>query len=63
MPRREHIAYGYRTYTGRVLSPASVDGYNRIQDDVNAWLDAGRAPPEWLLDWSFRFLRDAAEVA
>lgn len=58
---REMLPYGYVTYTGRVLSNATIDGYNDIQRDINAWINANRAVPEWLLDWSFRYLRDAIE--
>lgn len=59
--RRQPIPYGYVAYTGRALSASVVDGYNQIQSDINAWLDARRNPPAWLLDWSFRYFRDAAD--
>jgi hypothetical protein len=60
MKRREHIRRGYVAFTGKTLSDGQVDGYNRIQDDINAFVDSGRAAPEWLVDWSFRYFRDAA---
>lgn len=58
---REHLPYGYVAYTGKTLLDSDVDGYNRIQDDINRWLIAGRKVPDWLLDWSYRYLRDAVE--
>ena len=62
MERREHIPYGYRCFNGAVLSDMQVDAYNRIQDDINIWIDASRQVPEWLLDWSHRYFVTAANA-
>lgn len=58
---RPHIPYGYVAYNGKVLSNRQVDRYNQIQDEINRWIMDGRPVPEWLLDWSFRYFRDAIE--
>lgn len=62
MERRTHIPRGYVAFTGKVLSDAAVAGYNDIQDQINSWIDAGRNPPAWLLDWSFRYFRNSAAL-
>ena len=53
--KREHISYGYKAYNGVVLSDIHVDGYNRIQDEINTWISDGRKVPEHLLNWSHRY--------
>lgn len=62
MKRRERMEYGYKAYTGRILSNAQVDAYNRIQDEINMWIDAGRAVPEFLLNASHRQLVISATI-
>jgi hypothetical protein len=52
--RREHIQAPYKAHNGAVLNERQCQEYNTIQDDINRWIDAGRKPPEWLLDHSFR---------
>lgn len=51
--RRTHIEYGYKTFTGTIFTDAEVDEYNRIQDDINAFIDAMMPVPFHLLDMSF----------
>lgn len=58
--RRERVPYGYVTYTGRAMRDGAVDRYNRLQDEINGWVDAGRDVPEFLLMESFCVLQDAA---
>ena len=60
--RRKHIPYNYVTYTGKVLADCQVDDYNRIQNDINIWIDAGRPVPEWLLDWSHQYFVTVAAI-
>ena len=53
MPRREHIPCPYEAYNGATITcQAHIKSYNDIQDDINRWIDAGRKPPEYLLDFS-----------
>lgn len=47
--RREMLPYGYVTFDGRAMNNFTVDSYNRIQRDINTWIDAGREVPEYLL--------------
>lgn len=63
MQRREHITAPYRCYNGRIITcQAHIDNHNRIQDDINIWIDAKREVPEWLLDWSHRNFVAIAEL-
>jgi len=61
--RRSHLPYGYVTYTGNEMRDHVVDTYNRLQDEINAWVDAGRPVPEHLLDESFSVMQYAALYA
>lgn len=60
MKLRDHIPQGYVTYTGRTMRAWEVERYNRIQDDINAWIRDNRAVPEHLLNESFETLQAAA---
>ena len=64
MHRREHIPCPYRAYNGATVTcQAHIGTYNRIQDAINGWLDAGREPPEWLLNESHRHFALMADIA
>jgi hypothetical protein len=61
--RRDHIELGYKTYTGKCFTQQIwVDTYNRIQDRINAFIDAGAVVPESLLNESHRYFRDIATL-
>jgi hypothetical protein len=60
MKLRDHLPPGYVTYTGRVMRAWEVERYNRIQDDINAWIRDNRSVPEHLLNESFDTLQAAA---
>jgi len=53
--RRPHICHGYVCFTGKRLTNRQVDKYNGIQDEINAWIDAGRTVPEHLLNSSHAY--------
>ena len=61
MERRKHIAYGYIAYTGQALARCQVDTYNRIQDRINSFIDAGMTPPERVLHGSHSLFQAIAE--
>ncbi len=44
------IPYGYKAYTGKVLSNLSVDNYNAVSDRCQSFIDAGRPVPEYILN-------------
>lgn len=54
MKLREHLPQGYRAANGYRFTSADCESYNRIQDDINAWIRASRPIPEHLLKWSHR---------
>ena len=56
----DRIPQGYVTYTGRIMQTWEVERYNRIQDDINAWIRDNRAVPEHLLNESVETLQSAA---
>lgn len=61
--RRSHIELGYKTYTGRCFTEQIwVDNYNRIQDRINAFIDAGAVVPDSLLDESHYYYRSIATL-
>jgi hypothetical protein len=61
--RRLHIPLGYKTYTGKCFTQQVwVDTYNRIQDRINSFIDAGAVVPESLLNESHRYFRDIATL-
>lgn len=51
---RDMLHYGYRTYTGKVLCDTHVDVLNRMYEDINAYVDAGKGVPEELLNDAHR---------
>ncbi len=51
---RPAMSYGHTAPNGTVINNRGVDDYNRIQDEINTWIKAGRDVPEFLLDWSHR---------
>lgn len=58
--RRGHIQAGYKAYTGRKLHKHICEQYNRIQDTINGWIDAGREVPAHLLNESHLVFHEAA---
>ena len=60
--RRQHIPYGYRAFTSKILSVAAVDRYNVLQDEINTWIDAEREVPEHLLNESHRHMAMSAAL-
>lgn len=41
--------YGYRTFTGRVLTNQQVDALNTVQDRIDSFEEEGKPIPEYLL--------------
>ena len=61
---RKHIKSGYKTYNGAVLTcQLSIDHYNRLQDEINAWIKVGREVPQHLLNESHRHFVIMCDVA
>jgi hypothetical protein len=60
MKHRVLLPYGYRTYTGQIMSDAEVDSYNYIQGRINACIDAEVPVSEGLLNESHKCLQIAA---
>lgn len=54
MKRRELLPYGYEAFTGEIWSNLHVDAYNRIQDRINSFIDAGMPVSENLLNESHK---------
>lgn len=54
MEKRDTIQAGYVALNGHVFTQRDADQYNRVQKNINAYLDAGRAAPEWMLDESHK---------
>ena len=54
MERRELLPIGYEAFNGHVFTSADCAYYNRLQSEINRWIDAGRAVPEHILDESHR---------
>jgi hypothetical protein len=50
---REKIPYGYKCFTGIVLTNGEVDEYNAIQETINSFEKANLPVPEYLLNGSF----------
>ncbi len=48
--RREMLEPGYRTFTGVCLSEAQIKSLNEMNARINSFIDAGREPPEYLLN-------------
>jgi hypothetical protein len=61
-PRKPLPLEPYRAFNGTILPVPIVAEYNRIQEQIAGWQRADRPVPEWLLDWSFRYFRDAIEA-
>lgn len=55
------LPLGYVAHTGKRLTDQDVHEYNDIQRKINAWIEANRAVPEELLDWSHRKFREISE--
>lgn len=58
--RRELCGYGYKTYSGAILTKYDVDSYNALQARINTFIDAGREAPLELLNASHKVLAEAA---
>ena len=56
------IPYGYKVYTGRVLSDSQVDAYNMQTEKCNIFIRAGMDVPEELLNGKHHLLRCLAEA-
>ena len=41
---------GYETFNGVKMTDIEIKNYNRMTDDINAYLKLGKNPPEQLLD-------------
>jgi hypothetical protein len=54
--RRFHLPYGFKNVYGTTLPSITIDRYNRVQDSINAYTDAGRRVPEYLLWESFNII-------
>ena len=54
MQRRPHLPYGYRTYTGIIPANNQIDEYNRLQDKLNAEIEAIGSISEGLLNASHK---------
>jgi hypothetical protein len=54
---RLHV--GERLWNGVVVNKAIAESYNRIQDRIESFYDAGIEPPEYLLNASHKIIRDA----
>lgn len=50
MKRRELLPYEYKAFTGVVLTDLHVDAYNRTQERINSFIDAGMPVSENLLN-------------
>ena len=61
MQKRELVPYGYRLFTGKIMSDAAVDRYNYIQGRINASIDAGIEPSDSLLNESHQCIALAAD--
>ena len=62
--RRVHIAPGYMAYNGAIITArATIESYNRLQDEINGRIDAGLPVSEWLLDASHKFFVMMCDVA
>ena len=44
------ICYGYKAYTGVILSNGAVDAYNAITEKCNSYLRLGLDVPEHILN-------------
>lgn len=58
METRGLIPYNYRLYNGHVMCRLHVDGYNAIQERINAFINDGRVAPVELLNASHKYLHD-----
>ncbi len=54
MERRETIESGYRAFNGHIFTEFDAISYNRVQAEINRWIDADRDVPEWLLNESHK---------
>ncbi len=54
---RQVITYGYVTFDGRAMSNQAVDSYNRLQERINAFANAGLPVPEYLANGSFHIMQ------
>ena len=56
------IPYGYKAYTGKALANAHVDTYNRLTEEINTWIAAGRDVPEHILNERHRHFALCATI-
>lgn len=54
LERRDLLNPGYTAFNGYVFTQPDCDAYNRIQAEINRWLDAGRPVPDFLYDESHK---------
>ena len=62
MKRREILPYGYKAFTGKILSDYQVDGYNRIQERINSFMEASLPVPEEILNESHKYFLMAIDT-
>jgi len=53
MNKRQMINAGFRSVTGYIWNDHDCNVYNRLQNEINTWIEAGRSIPENLLNESF----------
>jgi hypothetical protein len=61
--RRELLDYGYRAFTGVTFADCQVDSYNKIQKNINGFIDAGLPVPEYLIFGSHNLFTSFAFAA
>lgn len=52
MKLRKKLPYGYKAFNGKILHKSTIDSYNMIQDEINAFIKANRKVPESVLNRS-----------
>ena len=61
---RTHIKAPYKAYNGTTVTcQMHIDTYNRLQDEINGWVNAGRGIPEHLLNESHRHFVIMCDIA
>ena len=56
MKPQRMIEYGYKWFTGAVLSNAEVDGYNGYTRDLNRTRDTDKETRDFLMDQRHKYL-------